>query len=316
MAEDTEDTRTHPASSPLKPRLQVLAAAAAFSTGGAAVKAIGLDGWEVSCFRSAFAALALFLLVPAARQRPNARILMVGAAFAVTMILFVQSNKMTTAASAIFLQATSPLYVLLFSPWLLKERVRGRDLAYMAVLGAGLGLFFVGLDPASATAPKPWLGNILAALSGLTYALAVMGLRALSRAEGGPGAGAAASLWGSVIVASVCLPFALPVGPSTLSDWLILAYLGFFQIALAYVFLTRGVERVPAFEGALLLLLEPVLNPIWAWLVHGERPGPWSLSGGAVILAATLIKSWLDTRTPAAASVAVTSPPARPPGSR
>lgn len=289
-----------PASSPLKPRLQVLAAAAAFSTGGAAVKAIGLDGWQVSCFRSAFAVLALSLLVPAARQRPNLKILMVGAAFAATMVLFVQSNKMTTAASAIFLQATSPLYVLLFSPWLLKERVRGRDVAYMAVLGVGLGLFFVGLDPASATAPKPWLGNILAALSGLTYALAVMGLRALGRSAGGPGAGAAASLWGSVIVATVCLPFALPVGPSSPSDWLLLAYLGFFQIALAYVFLTRGVERVPAFEVALLLLLEPVLNPIWAWLVHGERPGPWSLSGGAVILVATLVKSWLDTRNPPA----------------
>lgn len=298
MPETPEAIQTHPASSPL-PRLQVLAAAAAFSTGGAAVKAIGLDGWEVSCFRSAFAVLALALLVPAARQRPTWRILMVGAAFAATMILFVQANKMTTAASAIFLQATSPLYVLLFSPFLLKERVRGRDMAYMAVLGLGLGLFFVGLDPASATAPKPWLGNILAALSGLTYALAVMGLRALGRSEGGAGAGAAASLWGSVIVATVCLPFALPVGPSTASDWLILAYLGFFQIALAYVFLTRGVERVPAFEVALLLLLEPVLNPIWAWLIHGERPGPWSLSGGAVILVATLVKSWLDTRTPA-----------------
>lgn len=300
---------SHPAESPsssLRPRLEVLAAAALFSTGGAAVKSIGLDGWEVACFRSAFAALALVLLVPAARQRPSLRVLAVGAAFAVTMVLFVQANKMTTAASAIFLQATSPLYVLLFSPWLLKERVRGRDLVYMAVLGVGLGLFFVGLDPASATAPRPGLGNVLAALSGLTYALAVMGLRALGKREGGSGTGAAASLWGSVLVATFCLPFALPVGPSRATDWLLLAYLGFFQIALAYVFLTRGVVRVAAFEGSLLLLLEPVLNPIWAWLIHGERPGPWSLGGGAVILLATAVKSWLDTKKPAELS----APPA------
>lgn len=238
--------------------------------------------------------------MPSARRRPNGKILAVGTAFAVTMVLFVQANKLTTAASAIFLQATSPLYVMLLSPWLLKERVRLRDLLYMGVLGLGLAAFFVGLDPVSATAPNPRLGNILAALSGLTYALAVMGLRALGRRasseDGGGGAGAAASLWGSLITAAFCAPFAFPLGPSRPADWLILGYLGVFQIALAYVCLTRGVERVPAFEGALLLLLEPVLNPIWAWLVHGERPGPWSLTGGGIILAATLVKSWLDTR--------------------
>lgn len=292
-------------SSSLKPRLQVLAAAALFSTGGAAVKSISLNGWQVACLRSAVAALAFLLLVPAARRRPNGKILAVGLAFAITMVLFVLSNKLTTAASAIFLQATSPLYVLLLSPWLLKERVRLRDLVYMGALGSGLAAFFVGLDPASATAPDPRLGNILAALSGLTYALAVMGLRALGRRaesappeeiDAGAGAGAAASLWGSLITASFCAPFALPLGPSRPADWLILGYLGVFQIALAYVCLTRGVERVPAFEGALLLLLEPVLNPIWAWLVHGERPGPWALAGGGIILGATLVKSWLDTR--------------------
>lgn len=313
---------TSSSTSTLKPRLQVLAAAALFSTGGAAIKSIGLDGWEVACLRSTFAALALFALVPSSRRRPSLPILGVGFAFAVTMILFVQANKMTTAASTIFLQATFPLYVLLFSPWLLKERVRPRDLAYMAALGVGLGLFFIGLDPASATAPNPRLGNVLAALSGLTYALAVMGLRALGRQteEGGgsTGAGAAAALWGSILVATVCAPFALPVGPSRPSDWLILIYVGVFQIALAYVFLTRGVERVSAFEGSLLLLLEPVLNPVWAWLVHGERPGLWSLSGGAVILVATLVKSWLDTRIPAPVidSAAVTSRPEPRRGSR
>jgi drug/metabolite transporter (DMT)-like permease len=92
---------------------------------------------------------------------------------------------------------------------------------------------------------------------------------------------------------------ALPVGPSTPQDWLIVSYLGIFQIALAYVFLLRGIERISAVEASLLLLLEPVLNPVWAWIVHGEKPGAWSLVGGAILLLATTAKSWIDTRPPA-----------------
>ncbi len=284
---------------PLAARLRVLAAAALFSSGGAAIKATTLTAWQVACVRSAIAALALLVLLPECRRRPNLRVVGVGFAYASTMVTFVLSNKLTTAASAIFLQATAPLYVLLLSPWLLKERIRRADLVYMVVLAGGLGLFFVGLDPASATAPNPWLGNLLSVVSGVTWALTIMGLRALGRAREGGGAEEASwapmsALWGNIIAAAGCLLMALSALPVTSSqpvDWLVLAYLGVFQIAVAYVFLIRGVREVPALETALLLLLEPVLNPIWAWLAHGEKPGAWSLAGGVVILAATVVKS-------------------------
>lgn len=283
--------------SPLSARLRVLAAAALFSSGGAVIKSVTLSGWQVASFRSVVAAVALFLLMPEARRRPNARVLGVGAAYAATMVLFVLSNKLTTAASAIFLQSTAPLYVLLLSPWLLQERVRPRDLVYMAVLALGLGLFFVGLDPVSATAPNPLLGNVLSVLAGITWALTIMGLRALGRASGEGGSwGPAAALWGSIIAAAACLGPALPVESSRPLDWGLIAFLGVFQIAIAYMFLLRGLERVRALEASLLLLLEPVLNPVWAWIVHGERPGGWSLTGGALILLATLAKSWVDAR--------------------
>lgn len=287
---------------PLGSRLAVLAAAALFSTGGALIKSISFGGWGVASFRSAVAAVALFLILPEARRRPTLKVLAVGAVYALTMILFVQGNKLTTAASTIFLQSTAPLYVLLLSPWLLGERVRWLDLATMGVLGLGLASFFVGVDPASATAPNPLLGNGLSALSGLTWALTIMGLRALERADGGPGGvgggnwGPAAALWGSVFAALGCLPAALPLGPTRPLDWLLVGFLGVFQIALAYVFLLRGLARVRALEASLLLLLEPVLNPVWAWLVHGERPGAWALAGGAAILLATTTKAWLDAR--------------------
>lgn len=288
----------------LKARLEVLAAAALFSTGGAAVKATTLSGWQVACFRSAVAAAAFFLLLPGARRRPSPAILGVAASYAATMICFVQGNKLTTAAATIFLQATAPLYVLLLAPWVLKERIRRLDVVYMAVLGGGMALLLAGRDPSSATAPNPALGNLLALASGITWAITILGLRGLNRRQaahadgGGPAVdpGLTASLWGSLLTCTVCLPLALPVHQATPGDLGVVLFLGIFQISLAYLFLNRGIGGVPAFEASLLLLLEPVLNPIWAWLVHGERPGGWSLLGGAVILAATTARSFWEAR--------------------
>jgi drug/metabolite transporter, DME family len=293
-------------STPLSARLQVLAAAALFSSGGAAIKAVHLDGWQVACFRSAIAAATLFLLMRQARRRPSPRVLAVGVAYASTLVLFVLANKLTTAASAIYLQATAPLYVLLLSPWLLRERIRARDVAFMIALAVGLGLFFVGLDPVSATAPNPSLGNLLGLISGGTWALTVMGLRALGR--GGESWAPAGAFWGNVFAAVACLPMALPVGSSRPTDWLLVLYLGVFQIGIAYLFLIRGLDRVQAFEASLLLLLEPVLNPLWAWLVHGERPGVWSLAAGGVILLATMVKSWVDARGGVVSEAALQAP--------
>jgi drug/metabolite transporter, DME family len=280
---------------PLVSRLEVLAAAALFSSGGALIKSIAFSGWQVASFRSVVAAATLFLLLREVRRRPTVRMLGVGIFYAATMVLFVLANKLTTSASAIFLQSTAPLYVLLLSPWLLHEKIRARDVLFMLTLAAGLGLFFVGFDPVSATAPNPKLGNVLALASGVTWALTIMGLRAAGR--GGESWGPAAAFWGNIFAALACLPMALPVAQARPTDWLLVACLGVFQIALAYFFLLRGIAKVSAFEASLLLLLEPVLNPVWAWLVHGERPGGWSLAGGAVILLATLVKGWIDARS-------------------
>jgi drug/metabolite transporter, DME family len=305
----------------LAPRLQLLAAAALFSTGGAAVKAVHVSGWPVACLRSAIAAAALLLLLPQVRRRPTSRILGVAACYAATMILFVLANKLTTAASTIYLQSTAPLFVLLLSPWLLREHSRRGDLLSMAAIALGLVLLVTGLEPASATAPRHFRGNLLAALSGLTWALTIVGLRGLGREGGAPTAGAGgtaagsaaesggatnpapprgdaivAAFWGNVLAAAAALPLSLPLPPVRAVDWLVLAFLGLFQIGLAYVLLARGIGGVPALEAALLLLLEPVLNPLWAWLVHGERVGPRVLAGGALILTATLLNSWHDAR--------------------
>ena len=275
-------------------RLAVLAAALLFSTGGAAIKACALSGWQVAAFRSALGALTLLVLIPGARRGWTWRTGLVGLAYAATLFLYVQANKQTTAANAIFLQSTAPLYLLLVSPLLLHERVRRRDLVTMGLLALGLALFFAGHEEPQKTAPHPALGNLLAALSGLSWALTVAGLRWLARTEGQEGgspAGAAASaaVAGNLVVCLACLPMAIPVDTVSAGDVAAIVYLGVFQIGLAYVFMTRGVRGIPAMEASLLLLLEPVLNTLWAWLAHGEVPGPWSRAGASIILVTTAL---------------------------
>jgi drug/metabolite transporter (DMT)-like permease len=273
---------------PLRSRLAILAAAILFSTGGAAIKATQLTGWQVASFRSAVAAVAVLLMLPAARRGFGRLSALVGVVYAATMILFVLANKLTTAASTIFLQATAPIYLVLLGPWLLKEPIRRRELTFMVALAAGLALFFVGREAGSVTAPDPFRGNILAALSGLCWAFAVAGLRFMGKRGGRGGGSAATVVLGNLFAFLLCLPFALPVAAVRPTDIAIVVSLGVLQIGLAYVLLNYGLRHVGALEASLLLLAEPVLNPLWAWLVHGERPSAWSFAGGAVIVAATL----------------------------
>jgi len=276
------------------PRLQLLAAALLFSTGGAAIKATSLTGWQVASLRSGVAALTIALLVPASRRGWSPRVLLVSACYATTMICFVVANKLTTSANSIFLQSTAPFYIMLAGPWLLHERVRGRELLLMAVVAVGLLPFLLGTDAASATAPDPARGNLVALASGVAWAATVMGLRSLASAPSGGGPAFATVLLGNLIACVACLGLALPVA-ATGRDWAVIGYLGVFQIGVAYLCLTSAVRHVGALEASLILLAEPALNPLWAWLVHGERPSGWALLGGGVILSATLAKTWWDS---------------------
>jgi drug/metabolite transporter (DMT)-like permease len=288
-------------------RWELIGAAALFSTGGAAIKACSLGGWQIAGLRSFVAVFAFLVLVRASRRLPRPREWLVGAAYAACLVAFVVSNKLTTAADAIFLQSASPVYMLLLAPLLLGERIRGRDLTFMVVIACGIGAFFLDqLDgssaaPAQATAPNVWLGRLVALGSGVAWAFTMLGLRWLGANKSPSESGAASAvLAGNVLAALACLVVAGPHVELGARDLAIVLWLGVFQIALAYKLVTQAVTHVPAFEASVLLLVEPVFNPLWAWLVHGERPTFWALVGGAIILAATLVKTWLDARARAA----------------
>jgi drug/metabolite transporter, DME family len=260
----------------LRSRLLILAAAALWSTAGAAMKLCQLSGWQIAGGRSLIAGLFLLVYVKEARVRPSVPVLLAAAAYAATVVSFSVANKLTTAANAIFIQDTAPLWVLLFSPVLIGERASRAEVLAVPVYGVGLSLFF--LDELS---PGQLLGNVVALGSGLAFALCIIGLRRVREL------GAAALVSGNLLAAALTLPLWLSGPVPRLADLGIVGYLGVFQLGLAYLLFSRGVVKTPALEASLLVLLEPVLNPIWTFLLVGERPGPWALAGGAIVLLAT-----------------------------
>lgn len=281
-------------------RLGAIGAAAIFSTGGAAIKMTTLTGFQVACARSAIAAVAVLLLAPESRRGWTWRTWVASVAYAACLTLFVLANKLTTSANTIFLQAAAPLYLLLLGPWLLKEKVKPADLLVLALMAVGLGLVFRGTAPPVRTAPNPALGNILALLSGVAWAFLVIGLRWLGRAETASGheapSATTAVVLGNILAALGTLPFALPVRSFTTTDLITILFLGVVQIAIAYLLLSRALKHLGALEVSILLMVEPALNPIWSWMIHGEVPGAWILLGGGLILGATILKSALDSR--------------------
>ncbi len=277
-------------------RFQLILAAALFSTGGLAIKAITLNYWQVACLRSAFAAVAIMLLLPEARRGWRPAVVGPAFAYAAMLILFVSSTKLTTAANAIYLQATAPVYLVFLGPMLLKEPTRREDWFTLVVLGLGMSLFFLGEPQVLVTAPQPVLGNLLAAASGFTWAVVLVSLRAWGRRDPAGNLGMQVVVVGNLLVTAICLPFAWPLSTAGPLNWTLLAYLGVFQIALAYLAMTRGMRQVPALEASMILLLEPVLNPIWTWLVLGEKPGQFAILGGALILAGTVVRFYIASR--------------------
>jgi len=206
-------------------------------------------------------------------------LLVVGAAYAITCVMFVLATRLTTSANAIFIQSASPLFVLLLSPLLLGERARSSDLAVMLPIAIGLALVFLGNEDQVATAPDPARGNLFAAVSGVGFALAVIGFRWLGRDGFGRAAPITAVLAGNVLAFLVTLSAALPIGQHAPGSWALLVYLGTIQIGLAYWLVVKAIARRGALEASLILLLEPVLNPVWSWMAHGETPGGFARLG-------------------------------------
>ena len=269
------------------PPLLLLLAALCWSLGGVLIKSIDWPPMAIAGGRSAIAIPMILLCI--GRPRFTFSRAQVGGAlgYAGTVVLFVFATRMTTAANAIFLQYTAPVYVALIGRWYLGERASRIDWLVIAVALAGIALFF--LD--RLTIAGLW-GNILALGSGLAFALVALFLR--KEKAGSP---IASIVLGNVIVAVAGAPFMFQA-PSLGEDglWRLLL-LGTVQLGLPYVFYATAIKQVSALEATLIPLLEPVLNPLWVMLALGERPGPWAIIGGLLVLSAVLGRGVMMMRT-------------------
>lgn len=276
-------------------RLQVLAAALLFSTGGAGIKVEAFSGLQVSALRSGVAAVALLLFLRG-RLVWSPHVALAAIVYAATVTLFVLSTKLTTAANAIFLQSTAPLYLLLLGPMVLGEHFRRRDFVYLVAMVLGIIGCFAGRPLATVTASDPALGNALAVVCSITWAFTLIALRYVERGQSRPGVGISAAILGNLLASVAALPFAWPFPAASEAEWVTIVYLGVCQIGVAYVFLTSAIRRLSALEVSLLLLIEPALNPVWTWVFREEHPGMWTIVGGTVILTATALRAVNEAR--------------------
>jgi len=277
------------------PLLLVLGAAILWSTGGLFIKATHLSAFELSFGRSLLAAITIAVLTRGEGFGINKISAVTSVLYAALLILFVLATKLTTAANAIFLQYTAPVYVLILEPLFYKEKFRLRDLATVAACVGGMSLFFVGK-----LRPEDVSGNLLALASGVCFALFFLLMRHSKARDVNR---ASATIYGNLIGVLVCAPAfvgAMRRGISAV-DFGCIAYLGIVQLGLAYLLFTSAMARgVRSIDASIIGYIEPVLNPIWVFLFIGERPSGWALTGGAIIIASVIVHMVIETRLKAA----------------
>ncbi|MBN1833202.1 MAG: EamA family transporter, partial [Deltaproteobacteria bacterium] len=243
--------------------LLLLTAAVLWSFGGVLIKLIVWNPLAIAGTRSAIAGILIFLFLRKPKLHFSKVQIACAVAYACTTTLFVAGNKLTAAANVILLQYTAPIYVALFGAWFLNERAHLFDWVVILICMGGMVLFF--LD--ELTFSGLW-GNVISIFSGITFAGMILLMR--KQKSGSP---LESVLLGNILVALVMLPFMFESMPDTRS-WIGLGLLGIFQLGLSYVLYSMAIKQVTALEGVLVPVVEPVLNPLWVFLLVGERPGP------------------------------------------
>lgn len=254
--------------------LAVLLGATVWSTGGLCIKLLPYDPYTILFYRSIFAALTFLAFF---RQRALAMTPLVGTVgllYAGLAICFVVATKTTTAANAVLLQYTAPIYVFLLEPFLFKFKLTKLHIITVIVCFLGMLLFF-----AEDLGGGSLQGNLIALLSGLLLAIMMIAQR-FNRTDHYD----AGLFWGNIFIALICLPWFLQSATPTLEHWTLFFILGVIQIGIGYMLFNYGLKRTLAIESVLLAMMEPILNPVWVFIGYGEKPGIWAILGGLLIL--------------------------------
>jgi DME family drug/metabolite transporter len=256
-----------------------------WSSSGLFIKILKLDAFQISFYRSGIAALTVFAITTLRHKKVNLHFdrisLLSSVFFAGILILFVMATKMTTAANAIFLQFTAPIYLLVLEPLFLKTKFEKKNLLTLIICFCGMILFFFGkLELGNI------YGNILAIISGMCFAMFALLLKK-KKLSGIAEGSLNAVIIGNALVAVICV-FLIPSFTLTGTEIVILLYMGIFQIGISYMIFNEGIKYVSATESMIIATMEAIFNPIWVFLGIGEVPSPYAILGAIIILSAIL----------------------------
>lgn len=274
----------------INPIYFVLMAVLLWSTGGLFIKLTTLDAYQVTFFRSLFAAVTVLILTRRHGLKIDGFGILTSIIYALLLFLFVWATKKTTAANAIFLQYTAPIYILILAPFIIGEKFHWRDLLTVVIVLAGMSLFFVGQ-----LRLEDYQGNTAALFSGVFLGLYIMLLRH-PRADGfNP---AIAVIYGNFLLAILTAPSGInALSTMTPLDWTAVTFLGIFQIGISYILFIKGVRGgTRPLDASLIGFIEPLLNPVWVFIFVGERPSQWAILGAVIILSTIGTHTFATTR--------------------
>lgn len=266
----------------------LLLASLCWSLGGLLIKYVQWPPLAVAGGRGLIAALFLIAVIRPRRWRFSRLQWIAAGAYAACTITFVLATKLTTAANAILLQYTAPVWIALLSAWLLGEKTQRSDWLTILVVLGGMTLFFAedGLSFAHAG------GNVVAALSGVAFATMTLAMR--KQKDGSP---AESIILGNLLAFAAGLPWILTAPTLPADGWAALVTLGVVQLGVSYWLYARAIKHVTALEAVIIPVIEPILNPIWVQLRFGERPSPLALVGGLIVLGAVTLRAVHSLRT-------------------
>ena len=259
-----------------------------WSTGGFMIKLIPWPPLVIAGLRSGIAAIVIFLY-DRPQKLPVGKYTLGGAvAYAVMVIFFVLANKLTTAGNTILIQYTAPVYVALFGYSFLGEKAGFKDWITILIILTGLLLFF--LDELSGT--SLW-GNIAALFSGFGFAGLILFLR--KQKHGRP---IDSVLLGNLLTFSLCTPFIVQDVTFEADVWLKIIFLGIIQLGLAYILFTIAIKHVTALDAVIYPVVEPICNPIFAYIFLNETLGFFARIGGLLVLAGVIGRGVLQIKKP------------------
>jgi drug/metabolite transporter (DMT)-like permease len=270
----------------IKGILLAVIASALWSIGGLLVKFLDWNPVAIAGSRSVIASLVILAYIRKPKITKSKPQIIGAIAYSATVLFYVIANKLTTAANAILLQYTAPIFVAILSFWILKERIRWYDIVSIGMVILGMCLFFI--EEASI---DNVLGNIVAIASGFAMACNTLALRAQKDSSG-----MESVLLGNLLTFIIALPFVLKISIS-LRDVLVVAILGIFQLGISYIFYVDSLKYITALEAILIAVLEPLLNPLWVYIFLKEKPGINAIIGGIIVVVAITLRGILSSKT-------------------